>query len=128
FSQSAVPFVAANANEITEAVVNSLPMLTGVTVSGESAFGGSVDITFTYNDQDNNDLIGNFGAYMAQMLSTQFSLDGFAFVQGFGGPKGSQGDPNADTEGLKKAFGDISTTAIVVAVAVVVVVVAIKFA
>jgi hypothetical protein len=128
FSQSAIPFVAANNNEIVEAVTKSLPQLSGVSVSGESSFGGSVDITFIYNDSDNNDSVGDVGQYMAQLISAQFTVDGFTFIQGFGGPTGSQGAPDSDLTGLSNLSSTIGKTALYVGIGVVLVIVAIKFA
>lgn len=128
FSQSAVPFVAANNNEIVAAVAATLPQLSGVSVSGESSFGGSVDITFNYNDSDNNDHVGDMGQYIAQLISTQFTVDGFTFIQGFVGPKGSQGAPDSDGSGLKNAADTIGKTALYIGIGLVLVVLAIKFA
>lgn len=127
FSQSAVPFVAANNNEIVNAVVKTLPQLSGVSVSGESSFGGNVDITFTYNDPDNNDSVGNMGQYIAQLISTQFTLDSFTFVQGFSGTQGSQGAPNSDTQGLQHLADSIGKDALYIGIGIVLIVLAVKF-
>lgn len=127
FSQSAVPFVAANNNEIVAAVAKSLPQLSGVSVSGESGFGGTVDITFVYNDPDNSDLVGDMGQYMAQVISAQFTVDGFSFIQGFGGPQGSQGAPNSDLTGLQTGLDELGKNALYIGIGIVLVVLAIKF-
>jgi hypothetical protein len=129
FSQSAVPFVAANNNEIVAAVAASLPQLSGVSVSGESSFGGTVDITFIYNDQDNNDLVGDMGQYMAQVISTQFTVDGFTFIQGFIGPQGSQtAGVNSLGTGIETALNSVGKTALFIGIGVVLVILAVKFA
>jgi hypothetical protein len=127
FSQSGVPFIAADSNEIVQAVVASLPQISQVAVSGESIIGATIDLTFTYNDPDNNDRVGDMGQYIAQVISTQFILDSFTFVQGFGGPKGSQGDPFALSNGIESTFENLGSTAMYIGIAIVLVVVAIKF-
>lgn len=127
FSQSSIPGVAANNNEIVSAVIASFPQAAQVSVSGESTFGGTVDVTFTYNDPDNSDDVTDLGQAMAIAISTQFTLDSFTFVQAYGGPSGSQGAPNSDTTGLGNALGDVSGAAIAIAVLIVVAFVAIKF-
>jgi hypothetical protein len=127
FSQSAVPFVAATNNEILNAVKAAVPQLSNVSVSGESSFGGMIDLSFTYNDQDNNDLVGDMGQYIAQLVSTQFTLDGFTFIQGYGGPQGSQGSPTSDTQGIGSALDTLGKNALYVGIGIVLVVLAIKF-
>ena len=127
FSQSAVPFVAANNNEITDAVVKGMPNITGVAVSGESTFGGQIEISFTYNDPDNNDPVGAFGQQMAMQASSAFTLDNLTFVMGFGGPSGTLGDPNADATGLATGLKDVSSVLMWAVIAIIVVVVAVRF-
>lgn len=127
FEQNGTPFIAANSNEIVKAISDGVPQVSQVSVSGESITGGTVDITFVYVDQDNNDLAGSFGAYMASLISAQFLLDSFHFVQAFGGPQGSQGSPDSLSNGLNDLIDKLGTDALYVGIGAVLLIVAVKF-
>ena len=127
FSQSAVPFVAANSNEIVAAILATVQNVSQVSVNGESTFGGEVSVNLTYNDQDNNDPVGDVGQQIALAMGSQFTLDSFTFEQAYGGDASPLGSPTADADTIESAAAGLGSTAILVALAIVGVVVAVKF-